>query len=220
GGRGVGGARARACDRTDAGSRAPTRASGVRYRTRPAAGGAGRAERARAAHMTTIVRLRRGPPWSRATPPCGFPTAASANAVAFRHAAAGWTTATRARPVPRSGAGASDATSPIGAAGPSGGATPRPSARRSRARSSRHQRHVLSDVTLAQPLQVIAFSGAKPPAWAKPHADRPSHDCFTFQVLADRHVRLALVGVREADDAVIVVTKQAATAPRLFRRHA
>src|SRR5437867_1203071 len=64
------------------------------------------------------------------------------------------------------------------------------------------------------------FSGAKPPAWAKPHADRPSHDCFTFQVLADGHVRLALVGVREADDAIIVATKQAATAPRLFRRYA
>src|SRR2546430_16260560 len=32
------------------------------------------------------------------TPPCGFPTAASANAVAFRHTAAEWTTATRARP--------------------------------------------------------------------------------------------------------------------------
>src|SRR2546421_4107455 len=74
--------------------------------------------------------------------------------------------------------------------------------------------------TLAQPLQVIAFSGAKPPAWAKPHADRPSHDIFTFQALADGHVRLALVGVREADDAVIVATKQAATAPRLFRRYA
>ena len=86
--------------------------------------------------------------------------------------------------------------------------------------STWHQRHVLSDVTLAQPLQVIAFSGAKPPAWAKPHADRPSHDSFTFQALADGHVRLALVGVREADDAVIVATKQAATAPRLFRRYA
>jgi len=86
--------------------------------------------------------------------------------------------------------------------------------------SSWHQRHVLSDVTLGQPLQVIAFSGAKPPAWAKPHADRPSHDSFTFQALADGHVRLALVAVREADDAVIVVTKQAATAPRLFRRYA
>jgi hypothetical protein len=83
-----------------------------------------------------------------------------------------------------------------------------------------YERQVLSDVTLAQPLQVIAFSGAKPPAWAKPHADRPSHDSFTFQALADGHVRLALVGVREADDAVILVTKQAATAPRLFRRHA
>ena len=86
--------------------------------------------------------------------------------------------------------------------------------------STWHERHVLSDVTLAQPLQVIAFSGAKPPAWAKPHADRPSHDSFTFQALADGHVRLALVGVREADDAVIVATKQAATAPRLFRRYA
>src|SRR3989449_507104 len=86
--------------------------------------------------------------------------------------------------------------------------------------STWHQRHVLADVTLAQPLQVIAFSGAKPPAWAKPHADRPSHDIFTFQALADGHVRLALVGVREADDAVIVATKQAATAPRLFRRYA
>src|SRR5256886_5236383 len=84
--------------------------------------------------------------------------------------------------------------------------------------STWHQRHVLSDVTLAQPLQVIAFSGAKPPAWAKPHADRPSHDNFTFQALADGHVRLALVGVREADDAVIVATKHAATAPRLVRR--
>ena len=83
-----------------------------------------------------------------------------------------------------------------------------------------YERQVLSDVTLAQPLQVIAFSGAKPPAWAKPHQDRPSHDSFTFQALADGHVRLALVGVREADDAVIVVTKQAATAPRLFRRYA
>ena len=86
--------------------------------------------------------------------------------------------------------------------------------------STWHQRHVFSDVTLAQPLQVIAFSGAKPPAWAKPHAARPSHDSFTFQALADGHVRLALVGVREADDAVIVATKQAATAPRLFRRYA
>jgi len=82
------------------------------------------------------------------------------------------------------------------------------------------ERHVLSDATLAQPLQVIAFSGAKPPAWAKPHADRPSHDSFIFQALADGHVRLALVGVREADDAVIVVTKQSATAHRLFRRYA
>jgi hypothetical protein len=86
--------------------------------------------------------------------------------------------------------------------------------------STWHERQVLSDVTLAQPLQVIAFSGAKPPAWAKPHADRPSHDSFTFQALADGQVRLALVGVREADDAVIVVTKQAASALRLFRRYA
>jgi hypothetical protein len=85
--------------------------------------------------MTTIVRLRRGAPWSRTTPPCGFPTAASANAVAFRHAAAGWTAATRARPVPRSGAGASGACEPIGAAGPSGGATPRPSDGRRGART-------------------------------------------------------------------------------------
>jgi len=46
-GRGVAGTRARACDRTDAGGSAPTRASGVRYRTRPAAGGTRRAERAR-----------------------------------------------------------------------------------------------------------------------------------------------------------------------------
>ena len=30
------------------------------------------------------------------TPPCGFPTAVSANAVAFRHAAPGWTAATPA----------------------------------------------------------------------------------------------------------------------------
>lgn len=86
--------------------------------------------------------------------------------------------------------------------------------------STWHARRVLSDATLAQPLQVIAFSGAKPPACAKPHADRLSHDSFTFQALADGHVRLALVGVKEADDAVVVVTKQAATAPRLFRRFA
>jgi len=69
-------------------------------------------------------------------------------------------------------------------------------------------------------LQVIAFSGAKPPVWAKPYATRPSHDSFTFQAQTDGQVRLALVGVREADDAVIVVTKQAATTPRLFRRYA
>ncbi len=86
--------------------------------------------------------------------------------------------------------------------------------------STWHERHVLSDATLAQPLQVIAFSGAKPPAGAKPYADRPSHDSFTFQAQTDGQVRLALVGVREADDAVILVTKQATTAPRLFRRYA
>jgi hypothetical protein len=87
-------------------------------------------------------------------------------------------------------------------------------------RSTWYERPVLSDVTLAQPLQVIAFSGAEPPAWAKEHGDRPSHDSFTFQARADGQVRLALVGVREADDAVIVVTKQATTAPRLYRRYA
>ena len=86
--------------------------------------------------------------------------------------------------------------------------------------STWYERQVLSDVTPAQPLHVIAFSAAKPPAWAKPYATRPSHDSFTFQAQADGQVRLALVGVREADDAVIVVTKQAATAPRLFRRYA
>jgi hypothetical protein len=86
--------------------------------------------------------------------------------------------------------------------------------------STWYERQVLSDVTLARPLQVIAFSGAQPPAWAKPYADRPSHDSFTFQAKADGQVRLALVGVREADDAVVFVTKQAATAPRLFRRYA
>ena len=76
----------------------------------------------------------------------------------------------------------------------------------------------LCDVTLAQPLHVIAFSGAKPPAWANAYANRPAHHSFTFQAQADGQVRLALVGLREADDAVLVVTKQAATAPRLFRR--
>jgi len=86
--------------------------------------------------------------------------------------------------------------------------------------STWYERQALSDATLAQPLQVIAFSGAKPPAWAKPYATRPSHDSFTFQAQGDGQVRLALVGVREADDAVIVVTKQATTAPRLFRRYA
>ena len=87
-------------------------------------------------------------------------------------------------------------------------------------RGTWYERQVLSDVTLAQPLQVIAFSGAKPPAWAKPYATRPSHDSFTFQAQVDGQVRLALVGVKEADDAVLVVTKAAATAPRLFRRYA
>jgi hypothetical protein len=82
------------------------------------------------------------------------------------------------------------------------------------------ERQVLSDVTVAQPLQVIAFSGGKPPAWAKPYATRPSHDSFTFQAQGDGQVRLALVAVREADDAIVVVTKQAATAPRLFRWYA
>jgi len=79
--------------------------------------------------------------------------------------------------------------------------------------STWYERQVpLSDITLAQPLHVIGFSGAKPP--------RPSHDSFTFQAQGDGQVRLALVGLREADDAVKVVTKQAATLPRLFRRYA
>jgi len=86
--------------------------------------------------------------------------------------------------------------------------------------STWYERQVLSDITLAQPLQVIAFSGAQPPPWAKPYAASPSHDSFTFQAKADGQVRLALVGVKEADDAVVFVTKQAATAPRLFRRYA
>src|SRR5436305_12536132 len=67
--------------------------------------------------------------------------------------------------------------------------------------STWHQRHVLSDVTLAQPLQVIAFSGAKPPACARPHAERPSHDSFTFQALAAGHVPRALAGARAAEHA-------------------
>jgi hypothetical protein len=84
--------------------------------------------------------------------------------------------------------------------------------------STWYERQVpLSDATLAQPLHVITFSGAKPPAWAKPYANPSVHDSFTFQAQADGQVRLALVGVREADEAVIVVTKQAATATRLFR---
>jgi hypothetical protein len=78
----------------------------------------------------------------------------------------------------------------------------------------------VSDVTLAQPLDVIAFSGAKPPAWAKPYPKSSLHDTFTFEAQADGHVRLALVGLREADEAVTVVTKQAATATRLFRGYA
>src|SRR5205823_14330025 len=56
------------------------------------------------------------------------------------------------------------------------------------------------------------------PKTGQRHTKAPS--CYTFQALADGQVRLALVGVREADDAVIVVTKRAATAPRLFRRYA
>src|SRR5260370_32459815 len=91
---------------------------------------------------------------------------------------------------------------------------------RSSGTSTWHQRQVLADVTLAQPLQVVAFSGAKPPAWAKPHADRPSHDSFTFQERADGQGRPALVGGREADGAAIVARKQATTAPRLYRRYA
>lgn len=78
----------------------------------------------------------------------------------------------------------------------------------------------VSDVTLAHPLDVIAFSGAKPPAWAKPYPKSSLHDTFTFEVQADGHVRLALVGLRDADEAVTVVTKQAATATRLFRGYA
>ena len=114
----------------------------------------------------------------------------------------------------------------IVACGPAGRHTTYPKTRHrhtkdpSSGTSTWHERLVLSDVTPTQPLQVIAFSGAEPPAWAKPYADRPSHDSFTFQARADGQVLLALVGVREADDAIIVVTKQAATAPRLFRRYA
>ncbi|HXQ29132.1 MAG TPA: hypothetical protein VN848_07680 [Gemmatimonadales bacterium] len=78
----------------------------------------------------------------------------------------------------------------------------------------------LSDITLAQPLHVTGFSGAQPPAGAKPYANRPSHDSFTFQAQGGGLVRLALVDLREADAAVKVVTTQAATAPRLFRRYA
>lgn len=78
----------------------------------------------------------------------------------------------------------------------------------------------VSDVTLAQPLDVIAFSGAKPPAWAKPYPKSSLHDTFAFEVQADGHVRLALVGLREADEAITVVTKQAATTTRLFRGYA
>ena len=88
-------------------------------------------------------------------------------------------------------------------------------------RSTWYERQVpLSEVTLARPLHVIAFTGAKPPAWAKPYANRPWHDSFTFHAQADGQVRLALVGLREADEAVILVTKQAATTPRLYRWHA
>src|SRR2546422_9332674 len=83
--------------------------------------------------------------------------------------------------------------------------------------STWYERQVLADGTLAQPLQGIAFSGAKPPAGAKPYADRPSHDSFTFQAQADGQGRLALVGWKETDYAVIVWTKQAPTAPRRVR---
>src|SRR5256885_16275279 len=55
--------------------------------------------------------------------------------------------------------------------------------------STWHERHVLSDDTLAQPLHVIAFSGANPPAWAKPLADRSLPVSFTFQAPAVRHCR-------------------------------
>lgn len=116
-------------ERTDAASSAPTRSSRVWYKTRPGAGGAALAERARG-QITPIVRVRRGTPWSRTTPPCGFLTAASARAAAFCYAAARWTAATRACPVRRSGVGASGACKPIGAAGPSGGAPPPPGDRR------------------------------------------------------------------------------------------
>jgi len=82
--------------------------------------------------------------------------------------------------------------------------------------STWHQRQVLSDVTLAQPLQVIAFSGAKPPAWAKPHADRPSHGQLHLPGAGGRPRTARPRGVREADDAVIVATKQAAPRPGCF----
>src|SRR5207247_8688939 len=108
----------------------------------------------------------------------------------------------------------------IVACGPAGRHTtyPKTGHRHTKAPSSRtstwYERQVLSDVTLAQPLQVIAFSGAKPPVWAQPYATRPSHDSFTFSATTDVQVRLALVAVREADDAVVPVTQHAAPPPR------
>src|SRR3989442_12141286 len=47
--------------------------------------------------------------------------------------------------------------------------------------STWYERQGVSDVTLAQPWQGIAFSGAKPPAWAKPHASPLLQASFTFQ---------------------------------------
>ncbi len=95
----------------------------------------------------STVRHHRGAPWSVTTQSCSSPSAGSANAGARPCAAAGWTAATRACRVPRSGAGASGACSPIGAAGPSGGATPRPSDRRRGARFTRHSGYMLGSGT-------------------------------------------------------------------------
>lgn len=77
----------------------------------------------------------------------------------------------------------------------------------------------LSQVTLAQPLEVLAFSESGPPASAIPYVNRPSRDSFTFEVGGDGLVRFALVGPAEADQAVTTVTEQAATAPQLFRQY-
>jgi hypothetical protein len=53
--------------------------------------------------------------------------------------------------------------------------------------STWYERQVpVSDVTLAQPLDVIAFSGAKPPAWAKPYPNRSLHT-FTFEAGGRRY---------------------------------